>query len=110
MATAITPRTRPLMPNKRKPLDPKSPAMAVRLAVRLRKFLDEQNIGPTEFRQRLEEYDLNVSLQSVQCWLNATRFPHQDHFEPIGWVVLGDDGDWREIFPSSKSPKARRKR
>jgi len=86
-----------MSPRARKHLDPKSKRFEVRFAIQLRKMLDLRDIGPSEFRDRLGLAGLEVSIQTVTKWLNATRLPRPQDAETIGAVLRLRD--YRLIWP-----------
>ena len=81
----------------RKNLSPRSNDFRIRFAIRLRALVDEQDIGPTEFAERLQAAGLHVSLFTVKKWLNGSRIPSMSHAQPIGDALKLKD--YRLVLP-----------
>jgi len=86
-----------MSPNKRKSLSPKSKDFSTRFAIHLRKLLDDRDIGPADFRDKLQSAGLHVSIESVTKWLNGSRIPRPQDAPTIGRILALKD--YRHLWP-----------
>jgi hypothetical protein len=63
----------------------------------LRELLDERQIGPSEFAERLQKVGVDVTVEAVKKWLRGARLPYSGDAEKIG-IVLGLK-DYRDVWP-----------
>ncbi len=87
-----------MSPRPRKHLDPKSRKFEVRFAIRLRKMLDDRNMTPADFVDRLNRAGLDVSFETVKKWMSADRLPRPQDAEAIGKALSLKD--YREAWPA----------
>ena len=87
----------PIVSPPRKHLDPRSKQFEIRFALRLRHLLDEHEMGPSEFVERLRGVGVEVTVEAVKKWLSGDRLPYPGDVEKIG-KVLGLK-DYREVWP-----------
>lgn len=86
-----------MSPRRRKELNPRSKDFSVRFAIGLRELLEKRELTTAEFWERVQAAGVDVSQETVKCWLNGTRLPLSQDLPGIGVALRMKD--YRDLLP-----------